>query len=267
MKVLIVGAHPDDCDIYAGGTAALWCARGDTVQFLSMTNGDAGHHELSREELSERRRGESRRAAAVLGIEYEVLEHHDGGLVPSLEIREDLIRRIRRLAPDLILTHRPCDYHPDHRYTSQLVQDSAFMVTVPLVCPDTPHLEVNPVLGYLWDDFQKPLPFQADVAVPVDSVASKKWDLLACHESQFFEWLPFNLKQGDAPESPEGRRLYLEETWAPHLLAMADAARPLLREQFGEAAEGIRFAECFEIGEHGRRPDDDEIRTLFPASS
>jgi LmbE family N-acetylglucosaminyl deacetylase len=266
LRVLVIGAHPDDCEFAAGGTAALWARRGDRVRFLSMTNGDAGHFAMEPAALAARRRLEAERAAAVIGVESQVLAHCDGRLEPSLENRLDLIGRIRSFAPDLILTHRPSDYHPDHRYTSILVQDSAYVVTVPLIRPDVRHLDRNPVIAYVADRFRKPLPFSADVAVDVGPVMDLKWAMLQAHASQFYEWLPYN--DGSTAQVPAGdaeRRRWLEARWGPLLEEAAAAFRTKLAELYSEEdAARVRFAEAFEIGEHGRQPSAEELRRLFP---
>ena len=192
LRLLILGAHPDDADYAAGGLAALYCAAGHDVLMVSLTNGDAGHHAMSGPALATRRAAEATAAAAVIGAKYLVLGNHDGELLPTLENRRQVIGLMRSYNPDLVLTHRPNDYHPDHRYTSQLVQDAAYMVTVPAVLPGTPHLSRNPVIMYLPDEFAKPNPFQPAVVLDVGSVVEKIADMLHCHTSQFYEWLPFN---------------------------------------------------------------------------
>src|SRR5258708_268330 len=136
LRLLIIGAHPDDADYSAGGTAALYRAAGHRVRMVSLTNGDAGHHVIYGQELAERRRLEARAAGGIIGATYDTLDNHDGQLLPTLENRWQVIRLIRTEQPDLVLTHRPNDYHPDHRYTSQLVQDAAYLVTVPPIVPD-----------------------------------------------------------------------------------------------------------------------------------
>src|SRR5213596_2903122 len=113
LRLLIIGAHPDDADYAAGGTAALYRAAGHTVRMVSLTNGDAGHHEMPGAKLAERRRGEAAAAGAVIGSVYELFDIHDGELEPTLPNRWKVIRLIRTFEPDLILTHRPNDYHPD----------------------------------------------------------------------------------------------------------------------------------------------------------
>src|SRR5688572_18905519 len=139
-SLLVFGAHPDDCEFTAGGLAALYAQIGGRVCFVSMTNGDAGHQSLGGATLARIRREEARAAAAVIGIESRVLENHDGELLPTLDRRREVIRLIREWQPELILTPRPYDYHPDHRYTSILVQDAAYMVTVPNVAAFADHL-------------------------------------------------------------------------------------------------------------------------------
>ena len=192
-KVLVIGAHPDDCELKAGGTARQWANRGFEVTFVSVTDGGAGHHTMMPAELIVRRRMEAAAAAEVLGVQSRVLDHHDGELLPTLEARLDIIRLIRQVRPDLVLTHRPNDYHPDHRYTSQLVQDAAYMVTVPRIAPDVPSLRMDPVFGYLSDSFTAPQPFRGDVIVPIDDVMEDVLAAIDCHASQFYEWLPFNM--------------------------------------------------------------------------
>jgi len=266
FKILIIGAHPDDCETFAGGSAALWKRRGDRVRFLSVTNGNAGHQTIPREELAARRRMEAREAAHVIGVEHEVIDNDDGLLEPTLENRLEMIRQIRTFAPDLVLTHRPADYHPDHRYTSILVQDSAFMVTVPKICPDVPYLAVNPVIAYFHDDFQKPYPFSADVAVDVDSVMDLKWEMMHAHASQFYEWVPFNEgTAAEVPAGPESRKEWLKKRWGPLFESVARKYRPTLEGIYGaDRAARVRYAEAFEICEYGTRPSKGQLNRLFP---
>ncbi len=180
------------------------------------------------------------------------------------------IRRVRKFAPDLILTHRPNDYHPDHRYTSTLVQDAAYMVTVPLVCPEIPHLETNPVIAYLFDEFTRPAPFRADVAVDIDSVAEHKWRALDCHESQFYEWLAYNMRPGteDVPTEAGERLLWLQNTWGEILERPAESCRQRLVETYGSAhGAEVTFAEAFELSEFGGQPGEEELSALFPGQN
>ena len=265
LRILVFGAHPDDCDIKAGGIAIKYAALGHLVRFVSVTNGDAGHHEIGGVELARRRRAEAESAGAIAGIEYHVLDNHDGELVPSLENRKKIIRMVRSYTPNLILTHRPNDYHPDHRYTSILVQDSAYMVTVPNICTDTPALSYNPVIAYLSDTFQKPNPFSPDVAIDIDNEVEKKLDMLHCHTSQMYEWLPYNAGRLDGvPDSTRDRRKWLEHRLGRFEEA-ANRYRDLLVETYGEERGArVKYAEAFEGCEYGSPLTEDNIPVLFP---
>jgi LmbE family N-acetylglucosaminyl deacetylase len=263
LNVIAIGAHPDDCDLRAGGTAAKYAALGHRVRFVSVTNGDAGHQSEGGGALAARRRAEAQEAGRRIGVEYVVLDNHDGELLPALHVREQIIRQIRQWNADLVLAPRPNDYHPDHRYTGILVQDAAYMVVVPNVAPDTPPLRRNPVFMYVEDRFQKPNPFTPDVAVSIDDVIEKKMDMLDAHVSQMYEWLPWvdgQLEQ--VPKSREERRRWLKEGRGTE---PTPAVRAGLVKWYGpEQGQAIRYAEAFEICEYGRRPDVTAIRTLFP---
>src|SRR5262245_59984110 len=187
LQIICFGAHPDDCELKAAGVAMLWAAQGHHVKFVSVTNGDIGHWRQAGGPLARRRKAEVEQAAKSLGIATEVLDIHDGELLPTIENRRTITRLIREWQADIVMSHRPNDYHPDHRYTGILVQDSAFMVTVPHFCPDVPALTTNPVFLFYPDSFQKPNPFQPDIAVAIDSVIEKKLDALDMLESQFYE--------------------------------------------------------------------------------
>jgi len=263
INVIAFGAHPDDCDGRAGGTAAKWAAAGHKVRFVSVTNGDAGHQTEGGGALAMRRRAEAREAGRRIGIEYITLDNHDGELLPTLEVRHQLIRQIRQANADLVLGPRPNDYHPDHRYTGVLIQDAAYMVTVPNVCPDTPSLRKNPVFMYFQDGFQKPNPFSPDVAVAIDEVIDKKIAMFDAHVSQMYEWLPWHAGRLDqVPRDPAARLEWLRKsrTGGPNA-----AVRAALAKWYGaEAAAKIRYAEAFEVCEYGARPGPEEIRRLFP---
>lgn len=210
LQIIMIGAHPDDCDIKSGGTAALFVAMGHQVKFVSVTNGDAGHQSEGGGMLAKRRIAETKEVAKRLGVSYDVLDNHDGELLPTLEIRLQIIRKIREWKADVVIAPRSNDYHPDHRYTGVLVQDAAFMVGVPNIAPDTPPLRKNPVFLYFQDNFKKPNPFQADIAVDITSVIAKKLDGLDAHQSQFFEWLPWiGNYEAEIPKDKAKQREYL----------------------------------------------------------
>ena len=263
IRVIAFGAHPDDCDIRAAGTAALWAKMGAAVKFVSVTNGDAGHQTTWGPALAKRRLAEAKESARRLGIQYDVLDNHDGKLLPTLDVREEIIREIRNWKADVVLSPRPNDYHPDHRYTGVLVQDAAYMVVVPAIVPDAPPLRKNPVFLYYQDHFQRPNPFSPDIAVDIDDVIDQKVDALDAHVSQFYEWLPWvDGKLADVPKDPVERKAWLKRTRTGPIIP---AVRSSLVKWYGpEKGNAVKYYEAFEICEYGSQPDEATIRKLFP---
>lgn len=266
LRIICFGAHPDDCEIQAGGVAIMWAAKGHKVKFVSTTNGDIGHWREAGGPLALRRTAEVEKAAKILGITTQVLDIHDGELLPTLENRRILTRLIREWNADIVLGPRPNDYHPDHRYTGVLVQDAAYMVTVPFFCPDVPCLKHNPVFMYYPDGFQKPNPFQPDVAISTDSVIEKYLDALDTLDSQFYE----GGANGSAelipsdPAKQEERKRQVRANFDKRSQSLANRFRAKLSEFYGDKAAGIKHAAAFEICEYGRRPDKQELKKLFP---
>lgn len=263
INIVVIGAHPDDCDIDAGGTAILWAKAGHNVLFVSVTNGDAGHHEKGGGALAKIRMAEAQEAGRRFGVKYVVLDNHDGELMPTLENRLKIIRLIRQWNADLVIGPRPNDYHPDHRNTAILVQDAAYLVIVPNIAPDTPPLKKNPVFLFTQDGFQKPYSFQPDIAVDITSVADQKIYAMAAHESQFFEWLPWTNGTLDQVPETEKERLEWLAKWRNQEIP-ENTRKSLVKWYGNEKAAKIKTAEAFEICEFGRRPSDEEIRRLFP---
>lgn len=263
LRVIAFGAHPDDCDIRASGTAALFAAQGHAVKFVSVTNGDAGHQTMKGAELARRRKGEAQESARRLGIEYTVLDNHDGELLPNLQVRQQVIRAIRQWNADIVLAPRPNDYHPDHRYTGVLVQDAAYMVVVPAVTPDVPPLKKNPVFLYYEDRFDRPNPFRPDVAIDIDSVFEKKVAALDAHVSQFYEWLPWvDGILDEVPRDSAARKEWLAKRRTPQI---SGTVRASLEKWYGrEHAARVRHYEAFEVCEYGAQPNEARLRALFP---
>jgi LmbE family N-acetylglucosaminyl deacetylase len=262
INVIVFGAHPDDCDIDAGGTAILFAKMGHNVKFVSLTNGDAGHQSMGGGALAKIRMAEAKEAGKRFGVEYLVMDNHDGELMPTLENRLKIIREIRKWDADIVIAPRPNDYHPDHRYTGILVQDAAYMVIVPNVAPDVPPLKKNPVFLYGEDGFQKPGPFEPDIAVAIDEVFDQKIYAMAAHESQFFDWLPWTNGTLDQVPKDEKGRLEFLANWRKGPLNKATT--DCLKKWYGAKAASIKYAEGFEICEYGKQPTDEEIKKLFP---
>ncbi len=266
VRALVVGAHPDDPEVMAGGLAALWTDAGAVVKFISMTNGDAGHHEMGGGPLARRRYAEAQAAARVLGISYDVVDRHDGELEPTLANRRDLICRIREFRPDIVLTHPPDDYHPDHRYTSQLVQDAAMSVTVPNICALTPSLRRNPVFAYVMGTAGVSQRFTPELFVDIGPVVERKLDLLACHVSQFAEWIPWlSGRLSEMPRRPAERDAWIREGWRTRLRGLAQRFRePIVRQYGAVRGRRIEYAEAVEICAYGAPLTDAARARIFP---
>ena len=266
-RVIVFGAHPDDPEIGASGVATMWAARGHAVKLVAVTNGDIGHFKEAGGQLYRRRKAEVERAAKNNGYTVELLDNHDGELEPTLENRKKITRAIRQWKADIVISHRPNDYHPDHRYTGVLVQDAAYMVTVPNFCPEVPHLTNNPIFLYSSDRFDKPNPFAADIVVAIDEVMEKKLDGLLGMVSQFYE----GGANGDEsllnkdPEFVKRRWQTVRDRFVNRQKDVANKYRAQLESYYGrERGAKALYAEAFEICEYGRRPDRAEIKKLFP---
>lgn len=265
LNIIVFGAHPDDCDIDTGGTAILFSKMGHNVKFVSLTNGDAGHYAKGGGELAKIRIAEANEAGKRFGVEYTVLDNHDGELMPTLANRLKVIREIRKWNADVVIAPRPNDYHPDHRYTGILVQDAAYMVIVPNVAPEVAPLEKNPVFLYSEDRFQKPSPFDPDIAVNIDDVFDQKIYAMAAHESQFFEWLPWTSGNLEKVPKDEKSRLEMLSNWRSS--TPSKKALECLKKWYGDSSLKAKNIELFEICEYGKQPSDDEIKALFPMLS
>jgi LmbE family N-acetylglucosaminyl deacetylase len=263
IRIIMIGAHPDDCDEKSGGTAALFAQMGYAVKFVSVTNGDAGHQTLKGTALAKRRFAETQEAGRRIGVSYDVLDNHDGLLMPTLEVRLEIIKKIREWNADVVIAPRPNDYHPDHRYTGVLVQDAAYMVAVPNIAPETPALKKNPVFLYYEDHFQRPNPLRPDIVVDITATYDKKIADLDAHESQMYEWLPWiGGYLAEVPKGKEDRVVWLSGRTARPINAETRAS---LEKWYGkERADQVKYVEAFEICEYGAQPNDGEIRRLFP---
>ncbi len=269
LRIIVFGAHPDDCECSAGGTGAKWAAQGHHVKFVSCTNGDIGHWGMAGGPLARRRAAEVQKCAEILGNHAQVLDIHDGELMVTMENRRLICRLIRDWQADIVISHRPNDYHPDHRYVGVLVMDAAYMVTVPHFCPDVPHLTKNPVFLFAEDEFRRPNPFTADIVVAIDDVIEKKLAAIDALESQFYEGGcnggPHLVPDPKDAAAVAARKKAVRDEWSGIFLATAKRFRVALGQHYAkDRAEKVKFAEAFEICEYGRRPDKEEIKRLFP---
>lgn len=265
LKLLVLGAHPDDAEFYAGGLVARYRQRGHAVRMVSLTNGSAGHHEKPRSQMSAIRRDEAAASARVTGAVYDIWEIPDGELMPTLDVRQRIVREIRAYRPDLVLTHRVYDYHPDHRAVGQAVQDACFLVRVPHVVPEVPALPKDPVVAYLPDLFTRPCPMIADVAIDIRNELETIVDMLACHVSQVFEWLPFLEGSGDrVPRDERQRRAWLRDWYTAYIRPRADRFRQALISAYGETrGNAVEFAEIYEVSAYASAANEETLRRLF----
>lgn len=266
LRMLILGAHPDDAEYHAGGLAAMYRELGHVVKMISVTDGGAGHHSRSGRELIEMRRNEAAAAGAVIGAEYLTWGNPDGSLQPTLEVRWQVIREIRTFAPDLVLTHRTNDYHPDHRAVGQLVQDASYMVTVPNVLPEVPALRKDPIVAYMADTFTRPCPLEPDVVIDVTDHIETIAQMLDKHCSQVYEWLPYNegvLEQ--VPADEKARYQWLKEWFVTRTKSRVEHFMPQLIATYGEErAKQVKYVEAYEISEYAGDMDEEARRRLFP---
>lgn len=263
VNVVVIGAHPDDADTGFGGTAIKFAQMGHNVLFVSLTNGDAGHYNMGGGHLAKIRKEEADEAGRRFGVTYKVLDNHDGELMATLEVRKQVIKLIREWNADVVVGPRPYDYHPDHRNTSIVVQDAAFMVVVPNIVSDVPALEKNPVFLYAQDRFEKPYPFIPDIAIDISDVFVDKIYGMSAHKSQYFDWLPWLSNElKDIPDNEEGKQKWLQIFRKRPII---DSVRESLIKWYGrDAAMKMTDAEAFEICEYGKQPTKEEIKALFP---
>jgi len=257
LKVMVIGAHPDDPDVRCSGLARTLVAAGHRVRFVSLTNGEKGHQFMEAKDLAARRCGETRKVVEALGIEdYYVSDTPDCELQPTLEERKKVTKIIREFGPNVIVTHRPNDYHCDHRACATLVQDATYLVGVPLWCPDVPVPETIPTVFFMTDRFTQPTPFRPDFVIDVSQHEDAICRAFACHESQMFEWLvpEHGFKLSDVPpaEDVQGRLDFIRKS-ALHLVADCAKAFP---EDVAKAYPGRnpKLVELYEKSEYGRPP-------------
>ena len=285
MKILMIGAHQDDNEFRCGGLAHKYVKLGHEVTFLSACNGCGGHHIMTPEETTAARAKESAAVAKLLGITYDVWDIPDCNIVADLETRKRMIRYIRKINPDIIITHRTNDYHADHRAVALLVQDASYLLTVPNECSDVPAMRSMPVIMYNEDRFKNP-EFKCDVVIDMDEEIDVKLKIADLNVSQVYEWLPYTHgEEDDVPKGKEERFEWLKgmnitsETTDEEIMAAPRGARAYgvrfakvavrfrkeLIEKYGEEkGSKVRYAEVFEVSEYGKPITEELKKTLFP---
>jgi N-acetylglucosamine malate deacetylase 1 len=266
LRIIAFGAHPDDAEQKVGGAASMWAAQGNKVKLVAMTNGDVGHFSMAGGPLARRRAAEVGECAKIFGTDVGVMDVHDGELVPSLENRKAMARLIREWQADIVLGHRPYDYHPDHRYTGVLMDDTAVLVVAPFFVPDTPPTRQNPVYLYYSDDFQDPKPFTPTIVVGIDDVADKKWRCISAMPSQFGDKDSWQARtRADVPQEDGAREAKLLDIVKKRNEDVANKYRDRLVALYGEErGRRIKYAEAFQLSQYGRQVSVDQLKQMFP---
>jgi len=266
LRIIAFGAHPDDAEQKFGGTAALFAAKGAKVKLVALTNGDVGHFAQAGGPLAQRRKKEVEACHAKLGVETEVLDIHDGELMPDLETRKKVANLIREWQADIVLSHRPWDYHPDHRAVGKLAEDAAVVVAAPFFAPYTPPTRRNPIFLFYSDAFLKPYPFDPILAVGFDDVAQKKWDCISDMPSQFGDADSWQTRyRANVPTDEAGRKAFLLDAVKQRSADVANQYRDLLVKLYGpQRGRAFHYAEAFELNQYGSPATVEELKRLFP---
>lgn len=264
-----IGAHPDDVDFLIGGLSIKLSELGHKVKFVSATNGNMGHHEMMPGPLMERRMKEANAAAKALGAEFECLGIDDANVYVNKENTDKVVKVIREFDPQLVITHRPSDYHRDHRYTGQLVVDASYILILPLYMPEfPPRTRDMPVIVFGHDRFTTPRPFRPDIILDITSIFEDKVSGLSKHESQIFEWIPWTFKMDEIVERAKGDKSAREELVKTFLdfrfARIMDRYRALFKDLLPERK--VTNCEMFEICEYGRQPTKTELKKFFPGA-
>ena len=266
LRVIAFGAHPDDAELKAAGVASLWSQRGAKVKLVAMTNGDVGHFEQAGGPLAKRRKAEVQECAKQFGSAVDVLDIHDGELMPTLENRRTVARLIREWQADIVMGHRPNDYHPDHRYVGTAARRHGRRRGRAVLRARHAADARNPVYLYYSDGFQHPYPFRADIVVSIDAVAEKKWACISAMPSQFGDADSWQARtRPDVPKEPADRAAFLLNVVKQRDEALANQYRSQLIALYGEQrGKQVKYAEAFQINQYGRQPSAAELRKMFP---
>lgn len=257
LRVMVIFAHPDEGEIYAGGVTALYTKLGHDVKFMSLTNGDAGHYEMKPEDLAKRRYKEGMKAKEILGLSaYEILDYHDGVLKNTEEIREKVTESIEAWNADIVFTFYPAKGgHNDNMNAGWIVREASEQLNQAKM----------PVFIYMRDFHTVNFSYIPDIAIDIDEVWETKLASCGAHESQVIEANP--KAEGVLDEvlkSKEKQAEFLFHNTIPFSIVRPDNLMALQKWYGAEIAKEVTFVEEFEIAEFGRQPTDKEVFELFP---
>ena len=260
LKVMVIFAHPDEGEIYAGGVTALYTQLGHEVKFMSLTNGDAGHYEMKPKELAERRYEEAMHSKEILSLsEYEVLDYHDGILKNTEEIRKKVASSIRDWEADLVFTFYPAEGgHNDNMTAGWIVREASSMLDPGKM----------PVFIYMRDFHTASFSYIPDFAINIDEVWETKLAACGAHESQVIEYNPE--MEGVLDEvlaSKEFQADFLFHNTVPFSIVRPENMMALEKWYGKEEAKEVTYVEEFEMAEYGRQITDEDVFELFPMMS
>lgn len=195
LRVLAVGAHPDDPEIFCGGTLAKYAKQGHKVFMAYLTDGSAGALEGDRKKLAETRLKEGGNAAKLIKAELISLGLPDAELVDNLDNRLKVMDAVREAKPDIIITHPPHDQNPDHRIASALVKDASFMALARKL--KTRHAPTDKIIPLYFMEPAKGIDFLPTEYVDITDVFDVKKKLFLQHKSQV-AYLP-KVSSGESP--------------------------------------------------------------------
>ena len=269
IRVMVIGAHPDDADITCGGFAVKLIRRGFKVKFVSITDGRMGHQRLMPNETARTRRAETLEAAKRFGLEgYDIYGYPDCGLIPDYAARCLVARKIREFEPDYIITHRTCDYHTDHRATGQLVMDAGYLLGVPHWVPEAKAQRRRPVILYMTDPFTYPRELRPDLMVDVGPCMDDWCEGLDAQISQFYDWLPWDMGTEDEVRALGDRsdivkrNAYIVRHWSGKKQADAERFAGAWRAVFPDKPVP-KYMEAYEVSEYGRAPTEEDFKLLL----
>ena len=260
LKVMVIFAHPDEGEIYAGGISALYTRLGHEVKFMSLTNGDAGHYAMKPEELAERRYKEAMHAKEILSLsEYEVLDYHDGILENTEELRDKVARTIEDWEADIVFTFYPArGGHNDNMTAGWIVREASSLLD-----------EVDmPVFIYMRDFHTASFSYIPDFAINIDEVWETKLAACRAHESQVIEYNPE--MEGVLDEVLASKKVqadFLYHNTIPFSIVRPDIRLALEKWYGKDLAKEVSYVEEFEIAEYGRQMTDEDVFELFPMMS
>jgi len=260
LNLLVIFAHPDEGEIYAGGISAIYSKLGHRVKFLSLTNGDAGHWSMDPKALAQRRFKEAMEAKRILGLtEYEILDYHDGKLKNSNDIQKIVANRIMEWKADIVILFYPIiteeGGHNDNMQAGLIVRDAAALL----------NMEELPVFLYMRDYFTTGFSHIPDLAVNIDKVWERKLLAMKAHESQVVESNPHaDGILDEVLKSDSKRQEYLFYNSYPYSRITPDIKAAINKWYGSDSAGHINWAEAFEFAEFGKQLRNKEISRFFP---